>query len=44
MTAFPPSLRKGNTEKPFAAKLVKSFGRLGEVAESSDDFRYECPR
>ena len=26
--------------KHFVAKLVKSFGRLGNTAESLDDFRY----
>ncbi len=26
--------------KYFVAKLVKSFGRLGDAAESLDDFRY----
>ncbi len=30
----------GNALKYFAAKLVKSFGRLGVEAESLDDFRY----
>ena len=31
----------GNDVKPFVAKLVKSFGRLGDAAESLDDFRYK---
>jgi hypothetical protein len=26
--------------KRFVAKLVKSFGRLGDASESLDDFRY----
>jgi hypothetical protein len=26
--------------KQFVAKLVKSFGRFGDSAESLDDFRY----
>ncbi len=30
--------------KPFVAKLVKSFGRLGNAAESLDDFRYAKAR
>ena len=34
------SPRNGNAVKHFVAKLVKSFGRLGNAAESLDDFRY----
>ena len=29
-----------NAVKHFVAKLVKSFGRLGDAAESLEDFRY----
>jgi hypothetical protein len=30
----------GNAVKYFVAKLIKSFGHLGDTAESLDDFRY----
>ena len=32
----------GQAHKTFVAKLVKSFGGLGDAAESLDDFRYRC--
>ncbi len=36
-----PSPHLGNAVKHSVAKLVKSFGRLGDAAESLDDFRYK---
>ncbi len=36
----PRSRALPNAVKHFVAKLVKSFGRLGDTAESLDDFRY----
>ncbi len=35
------SPRLSDAVKHFVAKLVKSFGRLGDSAESLDDFRYQ---
>ena len=35
-----PQPLKGNALKHFVAKLVKSFDRLGNAAESLDDLRY----
>ena len=35
-----PSPREGMAVKHLVAKLVKSFGRLGDAAECLDDFRY----
>jgi hypothetical protein len=32
--------RAASAVKHFQAKLVKSFGHLGDAAESLDDFRY----
>jgi hypothetical protein len=40
MTLLPSPLL-GNAAKHSVAKLVKSFGRLGDAAESLDDFRYK---
>ena len=34
---------RARSVKHFVAKLVKSFGRLGDETESLDDFRYAKP-
>ncbi len=39
-STYPRSRALPNTVKHVVAKLVKSFGCLGDAAESLDDFRY----